>query len=253
MRVWALAAALAIAPAACGGDDGDAAGDEQLTVSAAASLKTAFEDYAGSFDAADVRYSFAGSDELAAQIRQGAKPDVYAAANTKLPAQLFSEGRVEKPIEFAGNELVVAVPAGSDEIDSIEDLAGNDVRLVVGDEDVPVGSYTREVLDRLPEAQRDAILVNVKSEEPDVLGISAKLTQGAASAGFLYATDVRAAGEELEAIDLPHGLEPQVVYGIAVVKGSDVEREAKLFIEGLLAEAGRAAMRRAGFLPPPSG
>ena len=138
-----------------------------------------------------MRFSFAGSDELAAQIRQGAKPDVYAAANTRLPEELFEEGRVRRPVEFAGNELVIAVPAGSDEIDSIDDLAADGVRLVIGDEEVPVGSYTREVLDRLPEGQRDAILANVRSEEPDVLGITAKLIQGAADAGFLYATDVQ--------------------------------------------------------------
>ena len=91
-------------------------------MSAAASLKSAFEDYAKQFDAATVRYSFAGSDELAAQIRQGVKPDVYAAANTKLPDQLFKDGLVEKPTVFAGNRLVIAVPADSD-IDSIDDLS----------------------------------------------------------------------------------------------------------------------------------
>ena len=90
-------------------------------MSAAASLKGAFEDYGKSFDAATARFSFAGSDELAAQIRQGVKPDVYAAANTKLPDQLFEDGLVEKPTIFAGNRLVIAVPADSD-IDSIDDL-----------------------------------------------------------------------------------------------------------------------------------
>ena len=57
-----------------------------------------------------MRASFAGSDELAAQIRQGVKPDVFASANTKLPDELFEEGLVEKPVVFAANELVLAVP-----------------------------------------------------------------------------------------------------------------------------------------------
>ena len=241
--------ALALAGIGCGGDDGD--GAEDLEVSAAASLKTAFEDYAGSFEAADVRFSFAGSDELAAQIRQGAKPDLYAAANTTLPQRLFEEGRLERPTVFAGNELVIAVPAGLNEVSSIDDLAGEGVRLVVGDEEVPVGSYTREVLDGLPPERRDAILDNVRSEEPDVLGIVSKLRQGAATAGFLYATDVRAADGELEAIRLPERLGPEVAYGIAVVRGSDAEREARLFVDGLLEGEGRKAMARAGFLAPP--
>ena len=59
-----------------------------------------------------MRLSFAGSDELAAQIRQGVKPDVYAAANTRLPDELYDEGLLGEPVEFATNELVLAVPEG---------------------------------------------------------------------------------------------------------------------------------------------
>jgi molybdate transport system substrate-binding protein len=235
--ILALAALVA---AGCGDDEGDSGGESpELTVSAAASLKSAFEDYAGSFDAARVRFSFAGSDELAAQIRQGAKPDVYAAANTKLPDELFREGRVERPEVFAGNRLVLAVPKGSTRIDS------------TGDEEVPVGSYTGVLLDRLPARERDGILANVRSEEPDVLGIVGKLTQGAADAGFLYITDVAASDGELEAIELPASLQPSVRYGIAVVKGSEQAEAGRRFIDGLLNGAGLGAMHRAGFEPPP--
>ena len=103
----------------CGSDDGDdggssAAGDGErprLTVSAAASLKQAFTAYGRSFEGAQARFSFAGSDELAAQIEQGVKPDVFAAANTKLPEQLFERGLIDRPRVFAGNRLVLAVPA----------------------------------------------------------------------------------------------------------------------------------------------
>jgi molybdate transport system substrate-binding protein len=247
--ILALAALVA---AGCGDDEGDSGGERpELTVSAAASLKSAFEDYAGSFDAARVRFSFAGSDELAAQIRQGAKPDVYAAANTKLPDDLFREGRIERPEVFAGNRLVLAVPKGSTRIDSLEDLAGDGVKLVIGDDEVPVGSYAGELLDRLPARDRDGILANVRSAEPDVLGIVGKLTQGAADAGFLYITDVAASDGELEAIELPESLQPSVRYGIAVVKGSEQAEAARRFIDGLLNGAGLGPMRRAGFEPPP--
>ncbi len=246
----ALAALLALAAFGCGDDyGGGEASTPRLTVSAAASLKSAFEDYAKQFDAATVRYSFAGSDELAAQIRQGVKPDVYAAANTKLPAQLFKDGLVEKPTVFAGNRLVIAVPSDSD-IDSIDDLSADGVDVVVGAKSVPVGSYTREVLGRLPPAESRAIAANFRSEEPDVSGVVAKLNQGAADAGFVYYTDVVAAGDRLKAIELPKDLQPTVEYGAAVVKGAKEPEAAKEFIDGLLAGDGLDAMEQAGFLPP---
>ncbi len=238
-----------LAFAGCGGDDDDEATPQpRLTVSAAASLKTAFEDYGKSFDAATARFSFAGSDELAAQIRQGVKPDVYAAANTKLPNELYRDGLVEEPTVFAGNELVIGVPAESG-IDSIEDLTADDVDLVVGADSVPVGSYTREVLSRLPEASREAIVANIRSKEPDVSGIVGKLTQGAADAGLVYRTDVVAAGARLKAIELPEDLEPRVEYGAAVVSGAPEPDAAQEFIDGLLEGDGLEALERAGFLP----
>ena len=93
--------------------------------------------------------SFAGSDELAAQIRQGAKVDAYAAANTRLPDELYAEDLLSKPVEFATNEFVLAVPKDSD-IDSVDDLTKEGTTLVIGSESVPIGAYTRETLAKLP-------------------------------------------------------------------------------------------------------
>jgi molybdate transport system substrate-binding protein len=254
--LFASLAAIAAIAAGCGSDDStsttssSASGGDELVVSAASSLQPAFEDYAGTagFDA---KQSFAGSDDLAAQIRQGVKPDVYAAANTSLPDDLYKDGLVEKPVVFASNTLVIAVPADSD-IDSIDDLAG-DVTLAIGDEGVPVGDYTREVLDRLPKDQSDAILDNVRSLEPDVAGIVGKLTQGAVDAGFVYVTDVVAAGDQLKAIQLPKDLQPDVAYGAAVVKAASNPKGAQQFIDGLTQGEGPQALKDAGFGPPPSG
>jgi molybdate transport system substrate-binding protein len=222
----------------------------RLIVSAAASLKNAFSAYGGTFDAATVRSSFAGSDELAAQIRQGVRPDVFASANTKLPDQLFQEGLVEQPVVFAANELVLAVPADSS-VAGLDDLTKKGTTIAMGSESVPVGSYTRKVLDGLPAAEKSAILDNVRSNEPDVAGVVGKVAQGAVDAGFVYITDVEATEGKLKAIDLPADLKPQVAYGVAVVKGAKHPEQAKQFVDGLLSGAGREALDRAGFLPPP--
>jgi molybdate transport system substrate-binding protein len=220
-------------------------------VSAASSLEDAFTDYAKSFPGDDIKQSFAGSDTLAAQIENGARPDVYAAADTEYPRQLYREGLVEKPRVFAANRLTIAVPADSD-ISSIDDLTRPGTKIVIGAKSVPIGSYTLEVLDRLPGAQRRAILDNVVSEEPEVAAVVGKLTQGAADAGFVYVTDAEAAGGDLKTIRIPPALQPDVAYGVAIVKDAPNPSLAKKFVSGLFTPGDRAAdLREAGFLPPP--
>jgi molybdate transport system substrate-binding protein len=247
--VAAVAALLALALAGCGDDDdaGEAtAGKPRLVVSAASSMTEALEACSPDFADATVRLSFAGSDELAAQIRQGVKPDVYAAANTRLPDELHSEGLLDQPVEFATNAFVLAVPDDS-EITSVEDLAAEGVKVAIGSESVPVGSYTRESLAKLPPSQEKAILANVRSNEPDVKGIVGKLTQGAADAGFVYVTDVNATKGQLKAIELPPELEPQVTYAAGVVDGAKQPAEAQAYVDGLVLGGCADALQAAGF------
>jgi molybdate transport system substrate-binding protein len=243
------AAALALVLlAGCGGTSGDR---PTLRVSAASSLRLAFSQYGRQFRGARVSFSFAGSDQLAAQIREGIHPDVFASANETLPAQLHAAGALDQPVVFAVNRLVIAVPAGSRRVRSLADLAKPGVTIAAGSASVPVGSYTRKVLAGLAPAQRAAILAHVRSEEPDVAGIVGKLTQGAVDAGFVYVTDVQGARGRLQAIELPAKLRPRVAYAAGVVRGAAHPALARAFIQGLLAGAGGQALRRAGFAPPP--
>ena len=236
---------LALALVALGGcgDGGGGSSGPVLKVSAAASLKEAFTAYGGA------RFSFAGSDELAAQIRRGARPDVFASANPRYPEQLHSEGLVEKPVEFTANRLVLAAPAGG-RVRSVADAARAGVKVAIGAERVPVGYYTRQVLGRLGAAGA-GIERNVRSEEPDVKSIVGKLTQGGADAGFVYATDVTATKGRLRTIELPAAAQPRVVYAAALVVGTKHGDEARAFIDGLLSGRGARALRDAGFEPPP--
>ena len=245
--VATIALVAAVALAGCG-----SSGDDDLLVSAATSLKTAFTEYGEQVDDANAQFSFAGSDELAAQIRSGAKPDVFAAANTKLPDELFEEGLVEKPKVFAANRLVLAIPGDGRKVGSIADLTAKGVTIAIGSESVPIGAYTRKVLARLDASTRRGILANVRSNEPDVGGISAKLTQGAVDAGFLYMTDVAATNGRLRAIALPAKLQPDVAYGVAIVKGAENRAAAEDFVDGLLDGDGATALKKAGFQPRPA-
>ena len=248
-RLAATVVALALAAPALAGCGGS--GDPKIKVSAASSLTDAFDAYAQTLRTVKVGYSFAGSDELAAQIEQGVHPDVFASANTKLPDALYAKHLVERPVVFAGNKLVLAVPAGS-QIHSLEDLRKPGTTIAVGSATVPVGKYTETVLARLEPARRMAIAKNIRDREPNVSGIVGKLSEGAVDAGFLYATDVKAADGKLEAIALPASLQPNVAYGIAVVNGTSHGMQAREFIAGLLHGAGQSELQKAGFLPPPA-
>lgn len=244
-RIVVFAVALLLALSGCAGSIGKPA----LTVFAAASLQTAFNRYAGQLHDATVHYSFAGSDALAAQIEQGLRPDVFASANTALPERLYDKGLVQRPQVFTANTLVLAVPTASHSIASLADVERPGVSLAVGEPEVPIGAYTRKLLDRLPASARQAVLANAKDTEPDVSGIVGKLAEGAVDAGFLYITDVRAASGRLRAIALPVDLRPRVSYAVAIVKGTAHPTQARRFIAGLLAGAGRRELLAAGFSP----
>jgi molybdate transport system substrate-binding protein len=228
---------------------GKGRGDATLTVLAASSLTEALGRYAGGFRGAEVRTSFAGSDQLAAQIRQGAPADVFASADTQYPRQLYRAGLVERPRVFARNRLVL-VTAEDSGISSLGGLAAPGVKIAIGDSSVPVGEYTRMVLARLPVGERRGILANVRSEEPQVSSVIAKIIDGAADAGFVYVTDAKAADGEMQVVRLPERLQPEVAYAAAVVRGGSHLAAARRYLAGLLAGSGAADLRRAGFLAP---
>jgi molybdate transport system substrate-binding protein len=215
--------------------------DEPATVYAAASLTDVFPKVSPSS-----RFQFAGSNQLALQISRGAPADVFASASPVYMHGLFRDGRVEKPRTFATNSLVLAVPRSNPaKIRSVFDLARRPkLKLVVAGQTVPIGLYTRAVLKRLALLK---VLRKAVSHEPDVKGIVGKLALGEADAGFVYATDVRAASSRLSAIPLPRRSQPAVRYEVAVVKGSKNRAAGLEFVGDLLSTDGRRELKRAGF------
>lgn len=234
--------------AACGGGpetqpQTSAASERPLIVYAAASLTEVFP----TMDST-ARYNFAGSDELAAQIREGAPADLYAAASSKYPQALYQEGLLEVPVTFASNLLVLIVPEDNPAgIEKIADVARPGTKLVVAAEGVPVGDYTRKVLDKL---QLPDALENVVSNEEDVKGVVAKVALGEGEAGFVYATDAAAAAAKVRVIELPKGSQPPIDYQIAVAKRSTNKKAAEAFVQKVLALDGQQALESAGFLLP---
>jgi molybdate transport system substrate-binding protein len=215
--------------------------DDPATVFAAASLTDVLPRISPG-----ARFQFAGSNQLTLQVREGAPADVFAAASPIYTKALYREGLVERPRTFATNSLVLAVPRSNPaRIRSAQDLARpGRLRLVVAGEKVPVGLYTREVLKRLGLLR---VLRKAVSQESDVKGIVGKLALGEADAGFVYATDVRAASARLRAIALPKRAQPTIRYEAAVVRGSRNRAAAFEFVGDLLSTDGRRELARAGF------
>jgi len=211
------------------------------TVYAAASLTDVFPKVSPSS-----RFQFSGSNQLALQIARGAPADVFASASPVYTQDLYRNGLVGKPRTFATNSLVLAVPRSNPaKIHSVFDLAKRPkLKLVVAGQKVPIGLYTREVLKRLALLR---VLRKAVSQEPDVKGIVGKLALGEADAGFVYATDVRAASSRLIAIPLPKRSQPTVRYEVAVVQGSSNREAAVEFVADLLSTDGRRELAKVGF------
>jgi len=212
-----------------------------ITVFAAASLTGVFP----RIDKAP-RYSFAGSDQLALQIQQGAPADVYAASSPKYPELLYHNGLVAKPVVFATNKLVVIVPRSNPgHVNSVYDLRRSGLRVVIGDKSVPIGSYTRQILDTLGITAE--VTKNVVSQETDVKGIVAKVALGEADAGFVYVTDARAVASKVRVVSLPAWAQPPIRYEIAVVKASSNQKLGRAFIKKVLSVRGRKLLKSVGF------
>ena len=144
-----------------------------ITVYAAASLTDVFP----KIDSGP-KYSFGASSTLAALITQGAPADVFASANTTIPAQLFAKQLVQKPVVFTRNRLVLVVPASNPGgIHSVYDLKKGGVKLVIAAPTVPVGSYTLQVLKQMA---LTSVLANVISRESDVRSVLSKVALGEA-------------------------------------------------------------------------
>jgi molybdate transport system substrate-binding protein len=216
-------------------------GSTGITVLAAASLT----DVLSAIDEGP-SYSFGGSNALATQIANGAPADVFLSANTAIPDDLNRRGLVEKPVVFARNALVVVVPKGNPgRVTSVDDLARPGTKVVVAAADVPVGKYTRQVLERLHLA--DEIEPNVVSHETDVRGVLAKVQLGQGDAGFVYSTDAKTVPGGVETIDLPASSQPQIDY--AVVSSSGRKQAARKFVGELRGRPTQAVLTRFGFGP----
>ncbi len=239
-----LAAAALIVGLALSATAGAQPNADPLNIYAAASLTEVFQ----TLDRAP-KYNFAGSNVLETQIRNGAPADIFASAAPVNTQRLFAAGLVDKPVTFTANRLALIVPKSNPAgIESIYDLKTKDVKLVIANAAVPVGSYTRTVLKKMA---LTPVLAKVVSQESDVKAVTGKVALGQADAGFVYVTDARAVSDQVRVIRIPAWAQPRVRYEIAVVARSGNKVAARAWVKRVLSVKGQSALKNAGFLPLP--
>jgi molybdate transport system substrate-binding protein len=236
--------------------------NNQLTIYAAASLAEVFMRFKDVFEARhpeiEVVISFAGSQQIAQQLSQGAPGDLFASANLRQMENAINSGRVvESSVqEFVHNKLVLILPEDNPgNIKALGDLSKPNLKIILADDSVPVGAYSQEML---AQASQDGdyesefkskVLANVVSYEENVRAVLTKILLGEADAGLVYASD--AAGEsagDLLVIDIPDEINITAKYYIAPIDGGHNEQIALDFISLVRSTEGQEILNDYGFV-----
>ena len=256
-----LPAVAVLALTGCGGSASDTAagttspatGDGlsgTLTVFAAASLTDVFGDLGDRLMAEnpglDVQFNFAGSSALATQLTQGAPADVFASANQEQMAVVTDAGlQAGDPTVFTGNVLEIAVPEGNPgDVTGLADFGDADLTLAVCAADVPCGAAAAAVF-------ADAgITAQPDTEEEDVKAALTKVQLGEVDAALVYATDVQAAGSDVEGIPFPEAEQEVNEYPICTMAAAPNPEAAQAFVDLVESDFGQQALTDAGFRAP---
>lgn len=233
----------------------------ELTVFAASSLTDAYNEIATVLmeqnEGLTITVETAGSQSLVTQLEEGAYADVLATANSATMERAVAASLIAgDPIDFTGNRLVIVTPPDNPAgIETIDDLSGDGIRLVLANPDVPAGNYAAiafcdySAAEGAPDGFVEAVNANIVSEEVDVRSVLAKVQLGEADAGVVYASDAVASemnGVPLNVIEFPGSISTRAEYPIAAISGGE-EGAARAFINFVLSDEGQAILKKYGF------
>jgi molybdate transport system substrate-binding protein len=235
-----------------------AAAKEALVVFAAASLRDAFgklkTEFGKTHPDLELSFNFAGTQDLRAQLEHGAPVDVFASADLENMNELESTSRVKEPAIFARNEPVIVVAKEqASKVSGLADLPKLD-KLVVGVPEVPIGRYTRQILEHANQSLgadfSGQVEKKIASRELDVRQVLAKVTLGEADAGIVYRTDANSAKDKVVVVAIPTDVNVIAEYPIAVVAAAPHPALAEEWLKFVLSPAGQELLGQVGFLPP---
>ena len=234
----------------CGGGDNARQPEGTVTVFAAASLTDVFTDLGHQLETLrpglHVRFTFAGSSALAAQITGGAPADVFASADEAQMGHVTGAHLTRgAPVDFASNVLEIAVPKGNPgHVTGLADFARPELTLAVCAPEVPCGVAAQRVF------AAAGITPHPDSQEEDVRAALTKVRLGEVDAALVYATDVRAGGSAVEGIAVPDADQAVNKYPICVLKAAPNPVAARAFVDLVQSDAGQQALADAGFQTP---
>ncbi|MEO8106065.1 MAG: molybdate ABC transporter substrate-binding protein, partial [Actinomycetes bacterium] len=191
----------------------------------------------------EVRYSFAGSQELVAQVETGVPADVLTLAGTSTLRTLGE--KVGDPVIFARNRLTIIVPTGNSAgVTEIADLADPTVKVALAGPEVPAGIYSAEAFDKA------AISVNPVSEESDVRAVITRVSLGGADAGVVYRTDAAATEADIETVPIARRFNVIASYpAVALVDGKN-SNLGQEFVDFLTTDEAQKLLNEYGFEAP---
>jgi len=228
----------------------DSSVEDELLVSAAASLTDAFGEVEPAFEEenpdVDVVLNLGSSSALREQVLEGAPADVFASANTSNMDQVAQAGELSGEAEiFVTNSLQIAVPTGNPAgVTGLEDFAREELLTGLCAEDVPCGDFGRQALENA------GISPSIDTNEPDVRALLTKIEAGELDAGITYVTDVRSSSGTVEGIEIPAEVNVVAEYPIATLAGAPNADAAAAWVEFVLSDEGQAILTSYGFTSP---
>ncbi|MGL4981407.1 MAG: molybdate ABC transporter substrate-binding protein [Treponemataceae bacterium] len=225
---------------------------QTLLVCAAASLSNAMKECVSDFQKEHptiiVRQNYASSGALQQQIEQGASGDIFFSAGSLQMQRLVEKNLIEKATvqSFIQNELVL-ITSKNTSLKSFTDLSNPAIQLIaVGDfKSVPVGYYSKEVLDTL---NLFKVVEKKLIYAKDAREVLSWVESANVDAGIVYKTDASNSKKVTVAAQDLNGMHSKIVYPVGIIKSSAKKEIAQTFVNFLASERGRAIFKKYGFL-----
>ncbi len=239
----------------------------ELVVFAAASMTETLNEIKELYEEANpdvnIVYTFDSSGTLKTQIEEGAYCDIFISAAQKQMDQIDITSDAEKNpdsldfvlqgtrLNLLENKVVLVVPEGNPAgINSFDDLANalnaGNIKMAMGNEDVPVGQYTQKIFAYFGLDEATLAANGVLTYGSNVKEVTTQVGENLVDCGVIYATDAFSAG--LSVVDsATKEMCGQVIYPAAVLNISTNPDLAKDFLSFLQTDDCKKIFEKVGF------